>query len=184
MVIPCYFTHSMIFNGEEIKETKYKGYYVTKTGKVLSAKVKGGRGSISLSALREHCYRTDKDGYAEVLLSGEWGRKYYRVHRLIWETFNGIIKNNLTVDHIDKNIKNNNINNLRLLTREKNASIAHKGILSPKKHYYKLNSSEKHFTRKEIQDLMNKSEKMWYTSKYILKKNVWIVDGIRIERIV
>ena len=36
----------VLFNGEIAKETKYKGYLVTKTGKVLSAKVKGGQGSV------------------------------------------------------------------------------------------------------------------------------------------
>ena len=50
------------------------------------------------------------------------GNKYtYRIHRLVYETFKGPIPKDMTVDHIDENIYNNHISNLRLLTREENA---------------------------------------------------------------
>jgi hypothetical protein len=38
------------------------------------------------------------------------------VHRLVIEAWQGIIPRNLQVDHIDRNRKNNNIDNLRVVT--------------------------------------------------------------------
>ena len=105
----------LLFNDEIVKETKYKGYLVTQSGKVLTAKVKGGQGKIDYEHMREHCYKEDKDGYKEVLLSNNGDRKYMRTHRLIWETFNGEIPDNLTIDHIDTNKQNND--KIRKITR-------------------------------------------------------------------
>ena len=60
----------------------------------------------------------DKDGkgYRRVML----GKKHYKMHRLIWIMFNGDISDGLLVDHIDRNISNNKIENLRLLTKSMN----------------------------------------------------------------
>ena len=92
---------------------------------------------------REHCYKIDKDDYKEVYLSiineyWNYVRKYYRVYRLIWETFNNNIPDNLTIDHIDGNKTNNSLNNLRLLTREKNTSTAYLNIPLKYKYIYAL----------------------------------------------
>jgi len=61
----------------------------------------------------------DKDGrgYRRVML----GKQHYKMHRLIWIMFNGDIPNGLLVDHVDRNISNNKIENLRLLTKSMNA---------------------------------------------------------------
>lgn len=57
------------------------------------------------------------------------GRDYYSVsiknrkhsiHRIIWELFNGELPNELVIDHIDQNKKNNKIANLRSATRQGN----------------------------------------------------------------
>ena len=45
---------------------------------------------------------------------------YIKVHRLIWELFNGKIPNGYVVDHLDGNPINNSINNLALKTRAEN----------------------------------------------------------------
>jgi hypothetical protein len=60
----------------------------------------------------------DKDGrgYRRVML----GKQHYKMHRLIWIMFNGDIPDGLLVDHIDRNISNNKIENLRLLTKSMN----------------------------------------------------------------
>ena len=56
----------IIFENEIAYKTKYDGYYVTKSGKVITTKVKGGQGRINIFQPREHCYKVDKDGYLEV----------------------------------------------------------------------------------------------------------------------
>lgn len=130
------------FENELAYKTAYDGYYATMSGKIISVKKKGGQGSIDLSAPREHSYKIDKDGYLECCISvienGKHKRLYRRVHRVVYETFYGPISDELTVDHIDKNTKNNSISNLRLLTREENTRTALKGKKSPKRFLYKL----------------------------------------------
>lgn len=61
----------------------------------------------------------DKDGkgYRRIML----GKQHYKMHRLIWIMFNGDIPDGLVIDHIDRNIANNNIENLRLLTKSMNS---------------------------------------------------------------
>lgn len=162
--------NQILFQGEKAKELKgFKGYYATKSGKIISVKKKGGQGSFDVDNPREHSYKVDKDGYLEVCLSivsnGKHMRKYRRVHRLVWEAFNGEIKNNLTIDHIDRNPRNNKLNNLRLLTREKNTSIAKKGSVpwqKGRKHTTRIQFNVfvhgiyfGTFDRKELSELFN-----------------------------
>ena len=70
MVIPCYLIsirklvrglimEEIIFENEIAYKTKYDGYYVTKSGKVITTKVKGGQGRINIFQPREHCYKVD-----------------------------------------------------------------------------------------------------------------------------
>jgi hypothetical protein len=47
-------------------------------------------------------------------------KKNYRVHRLIYKTYKGEIPENMVIDHIDGNTKNNNIDNLRCVTISEN----------------------------------------------------------------
>ena len=132
----------IIFENEIAYKTKYDGYYVTKSGKVITTKVKGGQGRINIFQPREHCYKVDKDGYLEVCLSfiekNRHIRKYYRVHRLAYETLMGDIPQELTIDHIDANPQNNSIENLQILTRENNTRKALKNKKSPKRFMYQL----------------------------------------------
>lgn len=66
----------------------------------------------------------DRDGYIRVRAEG----REYRAHRLIWEMFNGPIPEDLLVDHIDGDVYNNRIENLRLATRtQNNANSRSKG---------------------------------------------------------
>lgn len=168
MVIPCYLIsirklvrglimEEIIFENEIAYKTKYDGYYVTKSGKVITTKVKGGQGRINIFQPREHCYKVDKDGYLEVCLSfienNRHIRKYYRVHRLVYETLMGDIPQELTIDHIDANPQNNSIENLQILTRENNMRKALKNKKSPKRFMYQLYKNNIYvgtFDRKEL----------------------------------
>ena len=168
MVIPCYLIsirklvrglimEEIIFENEIAYKTKYDGYYVTKSGKVITTKVKGGQGRINIFQPREHCYKVDKDGYLEVCLSfienNRHIRKYYRVQRLVYETLMGDIPQELTIDHIDANPQNNSIENLQILTRENNTRKALKNKKSPKRFMYQLYKNNIYvgtFDRKEL----------------------------------
>lgn len=168
MVIPCYLIsirklvrglimEEIIFENEIAYKTKYDGYYVTKSGKAITTKVKGGQGRINIFQPREHCYKVDKDGCLEVCLSfienNRHIRKYYRVHRLVYETLMGDIPQELTIDHIDANPQNNSIENLQILTRENNTRKALKNKKSPKRFMYQLYKNNIYvgtFDRKEL----------------------------------
>lgn len=66
-------------------------------------------------------------GYRRIML----GKQHYKMHRLIWIMFNGEIPEDLVVDHIDRDITNNSITNLRLFTKSQNAlnvSKEYKGV--------------------------------------------------------
>ena len=47
-----------------------------------------------------------------------------RVHKLVWESFNGRVTKGFTINHIDGNKHNNNLDNLELLTLSDNTKDA------------------------------------------------------------
>ncbi len=47
--------------------------------------------------------------------------RFAHINRIIWQLFNGKIPDGFVVDHIDGNSLNNKIENLRIVTKEKNA---------------------------------------------------------------
>lgn len=59
---------------------------------------------------------SDRDGYIRVRIDG----REHRAHRLIWEMFNGPIPEGMLIDHVDGDVYNNRIENLRLATRTQN----------------------------------------------------------------
>jgi hypothetical protein len=96
-------------------ERQYKGYTVHSDGRILK---KRGSGFINPN--------TNQSGY-HFFDAMENGVKFrFLVQRFVWEAFNGPILDDLTVDHIDANKTNNDISNLRLLTRVENTSIANR----------------------------------------------------------
>lgn len=169
------------FNNEEAWETKYKGYFATRSGKILSTKVKGGQGRIDYNNPREHNYKTDKDSYLEVLFSDNNIRKYMRVHRVIWETFNGEIPNDMTIDHIDGCVSNNQLNNLQLLSRENNTSKANKNKPSPKRYFYNIDGQI--YDRNQIQAMFGLSNKFWYNTKNKINEFDFQYKGIIFQRV-
>ena len=88
----------------------YEGLYsITEDGKVYSHRRK--------LYLAE---RPDKDGYLRVNLSKDGKAKTYFIHRLIAETFIPNPDNLPYVDHIDRNVTNNSIENLRWVSHTSN----------------------------------------------------------------
>lgn len=67
-----------------------------------------------------------KSGYYYLGLYFQTARKYFRLHRLVWQTFAGCIPDTHVVDHIDNNKSNNKLNNLQLLTWSENTIKYHK----------------------------------------------------------
>lgn len=60
------------------------------------------------------------DGYLRYFLYLNRQRKVYLAHRLIYEVFNGEIKENYQINHIDGNKQNNHIDNLEMVTGSQN----------------------------------------------------------------
>lgn len=63
----------------------------------------------------------DKDGYLKVVVHHHKKSHNFILHRVIYESFVGLIPEGMTIDHIDGDKLNNNVRNLQLLTPEENA---------------------------------------------------------------
>lgn len=88
-------------------------YEVSDYGRIRSNKDPTRLGFIMTPAISE-----EKKGYKNVHISLSMNSKkrQYRLSRLIWETFNGIIPAGYHIDHIDNNQLNNRLDNLQRLT--------------------------------------------------------------------
>ena len=70
---------------------------------------------------------SERNGYIRIYTNNQ----HYSAHKLVWETFNGPIPENMVIDHIDGNRSNNRLENLRLVSQSDNMYNAqrngHKG---------------------------------------------------------
>ena len=81
----------------------------------------------------------DREYYAVMLWSNKKQHKK-RVHRLVWNTFNDC-ECGLTIDHIDRNKHNNNLNNLRCVDNE--TQCKNRPTISNKTNKYNLDDKLK-----------------------------------------
>lgn len=61
-----------------------------------------------------------KSGYLQVGLCKDGKHKWFRVHRLVWEAFNGEIPDGYEINHIDENTENNSLSNLSAVSHKTN----------------------------------------------------------------
>jgi hypothetical protein len=82
----------------------FETYAINKKGEVLDLRNK---------KLMKQYPNINGGGYLQLQLINEKGYISHRIHRLVAETFIPLIKGKIQVDHIDRNILNNNVDNLR-----------------------------------------------------------------------
>lgn len=63
-----------------------------------------------------------KFGYERVCLCKDRKRKWFSMHRLVYEAFNGKIPEGMVIDHVDGCKTNNNLSNLRCVTPKENCN--------------------------------------------------------------
>ena len=100
----------------------YDGYEVSNLGRVksLDRLVNRNCGSVYFSKGRILNPGKDRCGYLQVVLWIDKKPKAFKVHRLVWEGFNGKIPEGMEVNHIDEDKSNNSIKNLNLMTHKEN----------------------------------------------------------------
>lgn len=89
-------------------------YQVSNFGRIKSLGNKQNR--------KEKILRLYKDsaGYYQIKLYYNGNYNRFKVHRLVWEAFNGIIPNGLVVNHINEIKTDNRLSNLNLLSFKDN----------------------------------------------------------------
>jgi len=76
-----------------------------------------------------HCRLKKLVGYVNNMgyLCFTAGKKKYYIHRLIYEAFNGLIKDGLVIDHVDSDPLNNNLSNLQAISQRENTKRGRTG---------------------------------------------------------
>lgn len=93
-----------------VRLVRYKDkYLVSETGDIFQ---------IYKTMIKKKRLTENPDGYLRTRI----GNKFMMVHRIVMEAFNG--KSELTVDHLDRDKKNNNLNNLEYVSFEENIKRA------------------------------------------------------------
>jgi hypothetical protein len=80
------------------------------------------KGNLYYRKARGKCKKDAQAGYIEPTgyTQIEINKRIYRLHRLVWLYHNGVIPDNLCIDHINMNKNDNRIENLRLVTLQEN----------------------------------------------------------------
>ena len=120
-------------------------YQVSNLGRVKSLKRPYG--------LKEKILKPqiNDSGYYRIQLHKQSIKKTYRVHRLVWEAFNGQIPEGLQVNHINEIKTDNRLSNLNLMTcKENNNYGTHNERIAKKMTNGKLSKVVLQFTLEDI----------------------------------
>ena len=94
----------------------YPNYVISKNGDVIALSYIGAAGQKrQMKVLKQN---TNVDGYKNVNLLNNEGKKTFRVHRLVAQAFIPNPQNKETVNHIDGDKTNNKVDNLEWSTRK------------------------------------------------------------------
>ena len=143
-------------NGVTFVETNYEGYFVSNDGVVISFRSKNGRGAVDINRppkFLKYGLCGGSRTYYCVICSLGTKKVPKTVHKLVYETFKDIVPCNMTVDHIDGNTFNNNIDNLQLLSAEENSSKANKGRESKHRKSVHLILDGKEYSFNSVSDM-------------------------------
>lgn len=88
-----------------------------------------------------------------------------RLHRYIWEQYNGEIPKDYDIHHIDHNKDNNDISNLEMLTKEEHKKRHNEEISDYVKEKYRINL-EKNARPKAIEWHKSNKGKEWHKEQY------------------
>ena len=147
---------SVKINGVTFVETNYEGYFVSNDGVVISFRSKNGRGKIDINKPPKFLkYGLCGGCRTYYCVIGSLGTKKVpkTVHKLVYETFKGDVPYGMTIDHIDGNTFNNNIDNLQLLSSEENSRKANKGRISTSRKSVHLILDGKEYSFKSVADM-------------------------------
>ncbi|CAL5977472.1 Conserved_hypothetical protein [Hexamita inflata] len=96
--------------GEQFKYINgYPSYLVSNFGRITFNEDKVKRAPISITC-----------GYYQVTIQNEFRSNQFYIHRIVAQAFLGECPENHEVDHIDRNRQNNQLTNLRYITRSQN----------------------------------------------------------------
>ena len=117
----------------------------TQWGKPIKRRIKGQRLTPTDNG---HGYkivglRRERDGI--------YVKRNYYVHRLVAESFLGIIGQDEVVNHVDYNTSNNEVSNLQIMTQTENVRYSSKHMCKPKTKHKKTNTGQNIYTVKRTE---------------------------------
>lgn len=154
----------------------YEGIYQVSTlGRVKRLKGKGCKEDRILKQIEGGA------GYLKVCLYKEGKKSFRWVHRLVAQTFIGdYTKDKLEIDHIDRNKKNNKLDNLRWLSHKENCKRNFEKVLD-KRHKYNQGRDNKGDVKMEkIKNILKKLG-VEYGVQKIKYDNIYITDDTIIQ---
>lgn len=163
--------------------TGYEGIYqISNFGRVKSL----ARYTIQKHYLEEKILNQHEnkkiDGYMVVDLYKDGKRKKFYVHRLVAQEFIGNIPEGYEIDHKDINKKNNNVNNLKIVTHKENQNNilsiererkSQTGKKMSKESIEKLSKKVSVYKNNELLHIFNSYKDLTKRSKDILGVKLW-----------